>query len=312
MSLQGTFDTLPGTEILGVLARSHKTGVLHLQTQESESRIWLLDGRCRAVESADASGPAAKPGDLQERLVDVCFEVARLDAGSFRFVEGAEPPWPTAYDVAGDDALEEVDGLLDEVHDILRVIPSFDACPRLSPELGCPSMTVDAAQWQILAGLDGTRSVNEVVSGSDRSLMEVCGALREMVDLGAVEMLAPGAEASGEGCDAAHDAPPETSLVEVLGDLADLAKVRQDKDADTLRPDVRPAEAAAAEVAPAEVAPVRLREVSVATPYGPGVDQVEPGAPADPPAEPEGTDGEAGATRDRGAMLRLFSAIRDL
>ena len=303
MSLQGTFDTLAITELLGLLVRSRKSGVLALETPASDSRLWLLDGRCSAVEAGDRSGPAETPGDLHGRLVDVCFEFARREAGSFKFADGGAPPWPTAYEVGVDDALDEVHRLLDEWQEIRMVIPSLDARPRLSPELGCPSMTIDAAQWEILAALDGTRSVDDVVIGSKRSLMEVCGVLREMVERGAVEVVSPdGATPDGEGASQPESGAGEAAEAGALADLADLAKSAQDARADTpsreavaADPDDRAGDARGAAV---EEAPVGVAVVQPVAPYGPGVD---------PPDEPED-----GSTRDRGAMLRLFSAIREL
>jgi len=312
VSLQGTFDTLEVTELLGILARSHKTGVLEVDTPESEVRLWLLDGRCRAVDASGASGPTATPGELQERLVAVFFEVARAESGSFRFAAGGEPPWSVAGDVAVDDALQEVHRLLHEWHEFLRVVPSMDAHPRISPELGCPSMTVDAEQWKILAGLDGTLSVNEVITAAQRPLIEVCGVLREMVELGAVEMLESGAETprptrlvvSGAA------ATPEASLADVLGDLAELAKAREGDGlvVPTRDPDdsvVADLVAGGREVEGDGAADLSPSEQPAAL-EGAGVEADEPAA------EPaEGAEG-AGVARDRGAMLRLFSAIRDL
>ena len=311
MSLDGTFDTLPVTELLGLLARSRKTGVLDLETPELEGRLWLLDGRCRAVELGDTSGPAATPGDLQERLVDVCLEVARVGAGSFRFVDGVEPPWPTAYDLAVDDALAEAGRLLDEWDEILRAIPSFEAHPQLSADLACPSMTVDAAQWKILATLDGTRCVNEVVSGSQRSVIAVCSVLREMTDRGAVEMLAPVGEASGATCDLAAGAGPESSLAGVLEELAELSKGRHDEGFEAPTRDPIEAEAAglaelamSAEDVPGECVPDGDPVTQPVAPDGPGAGPL--------PTRSGPVEGDEGVTRDRGAMLRLFSAIRDL
>ncbi len=360
MSLQGTFDTLPVTELLGLLVRSRKTGLLHVESRASEGRVWLLEGRCRAVESGALSGPAATPGDLQERLVDACFDVARQESGSFRFADGGEPPWPTAYDVCVDDALEEVDRLLEEWQEIRGVIPSLDARPRLSPELRCQSMTVDAAQWRVLAALDGSRTVDDVISGSQRSLMEVCVVLRDMVERGAVELITAPTELAPDAADPAAPDPgvaaPDESVPDdgvpddgaladgALADLADLARSAAGVEFGPREP-----EAIVAGPAPGTDAVVHPVE-----PYGPGVDPSEPteaphpathrpvggasvgkaragvaearprgrkGAPDDgdddgepESALPDGTEAgdDDGSKRDRGAMLRLFSTIRDL
>ena len=56
MSLQGTFDTLPVTELFGLLATATKTGALRLEAGDHEASIFLTGGRCCAVESDDAAG----------------------------------------------------------------------------------------------------------------------------------------------------------------------------------------------------------------------------------------------------------------
>ncbi|MCZ7536365.1 MAG: DUF4388 domain-containing protein [Acidimicrobiia bacterium] len=331
VSLQGTFDTLPVTELLGLLARSRKTGLLHVETRSSEGRLWLLEGRCRAVEAGAESGPAATPGDLQERLVGACFDVARQDGGSFRFADGGEPPWPTAYDVGVDDALDEVCRLLEEWQEIRSVIPSLGARPRLSPDLRCQSMTIDAAQWRVLAALDGESSVDDVISRTQRSVMDVCNVLREMVERGAVELIAapeeaqpdeaqpdeappeeaqpaeaaPGGAASEEAAPAREAPVPPSGSDGALADLADLAALA-DLASSAASPDPPRERPGKEPGSPPE--PGAEAVVSPVEPYGPGVDPSEPPEVPHPATHrPVTGSAPAGRRKARGATPEELS-----
>src|SRR5690348_15930718 len=91
VSLQGTFDTLPLTEVLGLLSTAGKSGALRLEAGGHEAHVFLSGGRCCAVEADDASGPVASPEALSARLVDVGFSLGRIASGSFRFSDGEAP-----------------------------------------------------------------------------------------------------------------------------------------------------------------------------------------------------------------------------
>src|SRR5262249_31785687 len=74
--LQGTFETLSLTEVLGLLTRSHKSGALILEAGPATGVVHVADGRCYAAESAEQRGAVEHASGLLVRLVDVCFGVA--------------------------------------------------------------------------------------------------------------------------------------------------------------------------------------------------------------------------------------------
>ena len=356
MSLQGTFDTLPVTELLGLLVRARKTGVLRLETESAEGRLWLVSGRCRAVESGEQTGPTGTPGELQERLADACFAAAHQETGSFRFADGEEPPWPTAYDVAVEDAVAEVHRRLDEWEAIRRVVPSLDHRPRLRPELAGSPITLDAEQWRLLVALDGRRSVRDVVHRTERSVLDVCRAVKDLVERGAVEVA--GAEPVPVEPVPVEPVPVEAGSAEMkiaglegLAELAGIAGIAgagaapgvaepaptgSARERDAADPRETP-ESAATRATRVPQIPQRpeIGQLAVAR----AVDEGEALVPVEPvagrlgaalapaaatvtlpvgsaaggalPSElPAGPPGEE-AVRDRGALLRLFSALRD-
>ena len=112
--LQGTFDTLSLTEVLGLLAQSQKTGALWLHTDSVEGRIYLAGGRCCAAETSELTEPVGSERDLRSRLVDVCFSLARQPGGAFRFAVGEEPTWRVDETISIDDAVSKLDRLLED------------------------------------------------------------------------------------------------------------------------------------------------------------------------------------------------------
>jgi len=307
--LQGTFDTLPLTEVLKLLAQSEKTGALWLRAGSVEGRIYLAGGRCCAAESVEQNEPVTNDRDLGKRLVDVCFTLARHAEGSFRFVLDDEPTWRVGgTGVAIDDAVGSLDRLLEEWREIQTVIPSLEVRPRLAPELGSESIIIDPPRWRLLVSLDGRRSVRELMHETRRSVLEICNALKELIEEGAVEVDAPDASDVTD----APDAPAASDSADGVGD----APVAAD-DADAVE---ERAAALLAEDAPGEMTPdvfagaedaAATAETKDASDAGDAGDGAEPADAGDDAAPVDDSAFDDGEVRDRGALLRLFSALRE-
>ena len=201
MSLQGTLDTLSLPELCELLSGTNKSGALHVRAEAGSGVLWFADGKVCAGEAGGQTGPpAAGGGDLLERLHDVCFELFRYTEGSFEFEADRRPSWPAerAVDVAG--LLAETERRMTEWREIIAVIPSIEARPRLVPEppAGGP-ITLDAAQWRIVTGIDGRRRVSALIRVLDGGEFTVCKILRSLVQAGLVEVDADPSSAAGPG-----------------------------------------------------------------------------------------------------------------
>jgi hypothetical protein len=279
--LQGTFDTLSLTEVLGLLAQSHKTGALWLEAGSVQGRVYLADGRCCAAESVELTDAVTTERDLATRLVDVCFTLARQHDGAFRFVADEQPNWRVAGGVAVDDAVDALDRLLAEWREIQAVIPSLDVRPTLATELGNDSIVVDQAGWRLLVCLDGRRSVRDVMRHTQRSVLDVCNALKQLVEEGAVEIAPEMPPAIPQPAAAvAMPDPFAVALDEVVEAVEAIEAIEPEVEA---LPEPEPEADTRAEPAHAQ---------HDAAPRAAAVEEDDNG-------------------RDRGAMLRLFSALRD-
>jgi hypothetical protein len=201
VSLQGTLDTLSLPELCELLSGTNKTGALHVRAEAGSGVLWFADGKVCAGEAGGQTGPPSPAGgDLLERLHDVCFELFRYTEGSFEFEADRRPSWPAdrAVDVAG--LLGETERRMAEWREIIAVIPSIEARPRLVPEppAGGP-ITLDAAQWRVVTGIDGRRRVSALIRVLDGGEFTVCKILRSLVQAGLVEVDADPSSAPGPG-----------------------------------------------------------------------------------------------------------------
>jgi hypothetical protein len=344
VSLQGTFDTLPVTELFGLLASATKTGALRLEADDNEASIFLSAGRCCAVESDGAPGAAAaSDAELGTRLVDVGFAFARLGSGSFRFSDSDLAEYDTGVTTPLEPAVVEIQSLLEQWREIEATIPSLDVRVRLAPVLREDEVVVTAREWSLLVALDGSPTVRELVARRMQPMMEVCRDLKGLVDRGALEIGAavPDGRSAVDVGTAASDAltAPEPRPAVPHPDLADTIVSRlepsQPYAPDAYTPDADDfvtAEDAAAAAADADAVAAgivsRMARSRSALPdvFASGDDHPADAAdaegagvltevPATVPATAADRGGAAAdadeSAPDRGALLRLFSALKE-
>jgi hypothetical protein len=215
MALSGTLDTLSLPELCELLSGTRKTGALHVRAEPGQGVLWFFDGEVCAGEAGGQTGPPPSGGaDLLERLHDVCFELFRFTEGSFEFEVDRRPSWPAEKTVGVSGLLAETERRMAEWRDIIAVIPSIEARPRLVPEppAGGP-ITLDAAQWRVVTGIDGRRRVSALIRVLDGGEFTVCKVLRSLVQAGLVEIdvgdAAAAPAATGAEAPAAVAAPAE-------------------------------------------------------------------------------------------------------
>lgn len=184
--LQGSFETFDFAEVLEMLSVKRQTGKLRLHSGSSVVDLYLVDGRLVAGEALD-HGPGAGRGASLARLEEACFEVLRWDHGSFEFHPGVTSPIDTGLDLAVGEALNGAERRLREWHRVEQNIPSFDAAPRLSTELGPETVTIDRAMWRALAAVDGRRNVTALARMLGISPFETSKVLSGLVSEGLIE-----------------------------------------------------------------------------------------------------------------------------
>jgi hypothetical protein len=312
--LQGTFETLSLPEVLGLLASARKSGALWLEAGVASGVVHVEDGHCRAVESADRFGPVDHGPELLERLVDVCFNAVRAEQGSFRFGADEPAPWRCPEPVELSDALVEVERLLKQWREVVRLIPSLDCRPRLLDALVVDELVLDRERWSMMVALDGRRTVRDVVERLGHPTLDVCQALLELVDAGAVGIIEPDPAPAVVEPEIAPDAARAEATPVAPAPVAP-APVVLPEPAPVGAPEPEPVLVPAPEPVPTpEPVPAPVERPVFQPPPAPApAAHVEPPAPAAEPSAPEPASESGGGTAgtDRGTFLRMFSGLRE-
>lgn len=307
MGLQGTLDTFSLAEILGLIERARHTGALGVKGPDGHGTLYVAAGRFCAGEAADYSGPVEDRHALDVRLIDVCFHLLRFEAGSFEFVVDEAPPWSAerATDIAP--IIETVEHIVRAWPAVEAVLPSFDVRPELADDLPEESLTLSRSSFKIFTMIDGERTVRQLAREAGCSVVEVGPVLKDLIEHGAVRI------ATGER---SVPADPESSLSGIVLPSGGLHAVREAEPEDG---------GEAIEMVtsvPDEAAPLRgdaldreratLAARAGLEDAGPAPEWDPEGEPADS-SEPSEDDQEerTDTTSDRGALLRLFSGLRD-
>jgi len=292
--LQGTFETLSLPEVLGLLSSARKSGALWLDAGPISGVAHLEDGHCQAAEVGDQRGAVETGSALSVRLVDMCFAVMCQESGSFRFVADDRAPWSCPELVELSDVLVEVDRLLKQWREILRVIPSLECRPQLLDELEVEEIVIDRDRWALLVAIDGRRTVRELVQRTNRPVIELCQTLLELIEVGAVGVIDP----------VVARAPD----VEMAPPLPSPAVPEPEPAHRTDEAVPGPATQPGTDTAHTEPPPV----LTIVPGHDPDAwPEPEPQPPVAEP-EPEPAPVAAGADPpDKGAFLRLFSGLRD-
>ncbi len=185
--LTGSLAQLPLIDLLKMLAAGEQTGRLELSSGLDLGDVYLHRGQPVHAEAAGDWGEAA---------------LARLVTwpnGHFRFIPGEDAPERTITRTL-DQLLAEAARLASEREAIRRVVPSMDVLPRLARRAPGPTVTIDAADWEVIALLDGARTAAALAAALGVDDFEAMRRLYRLKLAGLVELekpqqLAPAARA---------------------------------------------------------------------------------------------------------------------
>jgi hypothetical protein len=179
VALQGTLDTFALPDVLRLLAATKKSGRLRISGPQGSGDVWVTGGGVCAVEAGHA--PHAT------ELIDALFELLRFDEGSFAFDADVahDAPGP-ASDI--DALLIQAEELLAEWRQIAAVVPSLDAFVTLRRTLDAPTVSIAQEHWTTLVAVGGGSAVRGIGDALGLSEIGVSRAVRDLVDLGVVDI----------------------------------------------------------------------------------------------------------------------------
>ena len=180
MALQGTLDTFALPDVLRLLASTKKTGRLVIIGARGNGSVWVDDG---SVVGTDASG-ATHDADA----VEILFELLRFGGeGSFTFEAGTKADRPTPAR-AVEPLLIDAERQLAEWREIEAVVPSMDAWVSLVSDVAADEVTIAADCWKRIVAIGSGSTVGGVARTLDLGELDVCRSMKELVELGLVEV----------------------------------------------------------------------------------------------------------------------------
>lgn len=179
MALQGTLETFALPDVLRLLASTKKTGCYRLDGDRGSGSLWVKDGQL--VGGTFSGSPHATDPN------EVTFELLRFGDGEFVFDADAAPDTPIdPVDV--ESTLTAAEAMLGEWKEIAAVVPSLGAWVTLRAELPSDEVTIRADRWISIVAIAGGTSVAHLGDLLGKSEMPVSKEVKELVEMGIVEL----------------------------------------------------------------------------------------------------------------------------
>jgi len=175
MSFQGSIQELPVPDIIQLVSVSGKTGMFTLVRGSERGYIYLRAGQMVHARVGDLVGEEA------------VYALAIWSSGDFQFSPGEEPDSVT-IEKSNTSLLMESARRLDEWKVLSRKIPGLEYVPVLLPREASEPVTVSPIEWNLVIGIDGRKSVDELAGGQNTSAFETAKVLYGLVTAGLVEM----------------------------------------------------------------------------------------------------------------------------
>ncbi len=173
--ISGNLAQLPLRNLLKMLAAGEQTGRLELNSGVEVAELFLRAGVVVHATADAASGDTA---------VSTALGWAN---GGFRFEPGILPPEITITSPL-EQLLAEGSRQLSEREMLRRVIPSPDVVPRLAQRLPGESISISAAEWEVLAQIGGDATVGQLARQMGRSDLEAVRAFYSLKMSGLIEL----------------------------------------------------------------------------------------------------------------------------
>jgi len=182
VALQGTLDTFALPDVLRLLASTKKVGRLRVIGDAGSGSLWVDGGAVVGSELLVRGADA-------DSLTEVLFNLLRFVDGSFTF-EAGSTPHANGDERDVESVIVEAELMLGEWRALEPVVPSLDAWLSLAQELkGCDAV-IDSARWRIIVTVGSGATVGEVGRRVGLGELAVMRAVKEVIELGLLEVSA--------------------------------------------------------------------------------------------------------------------------
>ena len=209
--LTGSLAQLPLLDLLKMLAAGRQTGRLELSSGLDQGELYLHQGE---LIHADCDMQIGEPAFAR---------LAQWPNGQFRFEQGVAAA-QRSIEKPLERLIADSARAASEREAIRRVVPNMDAIPRLARKAPGPTVTIEGADWEMLAVIDGRRTAGELATELGIEDIELARTLyrlklARLIDLTAAQVAAPAQRAlAGAGFFQALT----TAVAGALGPLAEI------------------------------------------------------------------------------------------
>lgn len=190
MALQGTIDTIPLGDVLGLVASGRRTGRLEVTGDRGRAELWIADG------DVVGGSPAGRPVGTAAELV---ADALRFSSGEFAFTAEADAPSPNVEPLGVEECLGAAAAVLAEWERIDAVVPSTKHGVALAAEAPQETITLSSAEWRTLAAAAAGSTVGDVVRALGAEELPAMRSVVDLVDRGLVEIGEPPPTVRGTG-----------------------------------------------------------------------------------------------------------------
>lgn len=178
MALQGTIDSFPVVDVLGLLSASAKTGCLELTGDRGHGELWLRDGKIVAggVRDHPTTGAA-----------EVVFELLLFEDASFEFLVG-ESGQSEPFESSVTDAVDQAEQMLEVWQQVRSAVPDLSMRVTLATEIEGDEVTLSAADWSLAACCVAHPTVGAILDELGLGEFDGCCRLADLVERGLIEV----------------------------------------------------------------------------------------------------------------------------
>jgi tetratricopeptide (TPR) repeat protein len=127
---------------------------------------------------------------LRFQIQEAVYDLIQWKDGYFRFEEApAPPPSPVNVRVPTESLLMEAARRIDEWSTLETKLPSMDVIPALVGDGEGALLDLHPSEWEILAEIDGTRTMKAISASLGRSEFDVAKIIYGLISTGVVEIL---------------------------------------------------------------------------------------------------------------------------
>jgi DNA-binding response OmpR family regulator len=174
-AVSGSLAELYFPETMQLILAYGKSGVLHLNDEQRQGRVYIKDGKVVHATLGQLEGEPA------------FYDLALWKKGSFSFQVGEEAPKETIHK-SGTNLLIEATRRLDEWNMISSKVPSFDVVPVRVPLAGAGSVRLTHNDWKVLYGMDGQRSIGQIAQVLEMDVFETGRIVFNLLTVGVVSL----------------------------------------------------------------------------------------------------------------------------